>query len=67
MAPRQLHLRLTDAEYDYVVQLAKESEESINTALRRLIRAHMRASKEGHRVAETWTTLVPRLLRSTEH
>jgi hypothetical protein len=43
MPHRQVHFRVTDTEYDFLCRLAAETDESITTTLRRLLRIAMKS------------------------
>ena len=64
MPTRQLHLRLTESEHRFLIQLAAEADESVNHLVRRFIRAQMhehRGAEGGER--EKRTTVVQSPLR----
>ena len=63
MTKRQLHFRVSEREYHFLVQCAAAGDETLAAVLRRLIRAEIRAAQ--NRAQQSGTVPVPNLLHDT--
>jgi len=62
MRRHQLHVRITQAEYDFLAHIAEDTDESVATVVRRLIRIAMTTRRDRPLMKKDGTGAVPPLL-----
>jgi hypothetical protein len=64
MSRRQIHIRVTEAEYSFLRTVAADADEPVNRVLRRLIRKEMANARAEGGPSKSSTTLVNPVLPS---